>query len=391
MISVEEARKRIEEALHLLPVKEVPLQEAFAHFTAAPIIAPHDHPLFDNSAVDGYALRFVADRNEFRVIGEIAAGGIWTSPIGEGDCVRIFTGAKMPADADTVVMQEHVQRNGDRIVITDQRAEHGANVRRKGEQVRAGTEVMAAGKELTPAAIGLLASVGVKKVRVHEWPYVTVIITGNEFTDDDPQEGRIFSSNDLMLSSALQRIGIRAQPLYAKDDAVDLERTLRQAMSRSDVIITTGGVSVGDHDLVAPILDRTGAKIIFHKVAQKPGKPMLFARNGDTVIFGLPGNPRAVMILFWEYVLPALRKMMGSSSPDLRKELLPLMHDLQLKGERAEFRAARIIDRHVTLLPDQGSHMLSSLLQADALAFFPGTTREVKKGDLVEIHYLPQP
>ena len=389
MISVEEARKRIGEALHVLPVKEVPLQEAFAHFTAAPIPAPHDHPLFDNSAVDGYALRFAAYRNEFRVIGEIAAGGNWRAPIGEGECVRIFTGAKMPADADTVVMQEHVQRNGDRIVITDLRTKRGANVRRKGEQIHAGDQVISAGEELTPAAIGLLASVGVKKVRVHEWPYVSVIITGDEFVSDELEDGRIFSSNDLMLSSALQRIGIKAQMIHAKDDEADLERAVRQALSRSDVIITTGGVSVGDHDLVAPILDRTGAEILFHKVAQKPGKPMLFARNGNTVIIGLPGNPRAVMILFWEYVLPALRKMMGSSAPGLRSEQLPLTHDLQMKGERAEFRAARIVERQITLLPDEGSHMLSTLLKADALAFFPGTTREVKKGDLVEVHYLP--
>ncbi len=389
MISVEEVRKRIEEALQVLPVKEVPLHEAFAHFTAASIHAPHDHPLFDNSAVDGYALRFVADRNEFRVIGEIAAGGNWISPIGEGECLRIFTGAMMPGNADTVVMQEHVQRTGGRIVITDQRAKRGANIRRKGEQLRAGAEVMAAGEELTPTAIGLLASVGLKKVRVHEWPYVSVIITGDEFVSDQLQEGRIFSSNDLMLSAALQKIGVKPQLIYAKDDESDLEKALRQALSRSDVIITTGGVSVGDHDLVPPLLQRIGSEIIFHKVAQKPGKPMLFARNENTVIFGLPGNPRAVMILFWEYVLPALRKMMGSLSADLRSEHLPLMHDLQLKGERAEFRAARIIDREVTLLPDEGSHMLSTLLKADALAFFPGTMREVKKGDFVEVHYLP--
>jgi molybdopterin molybdotransferase len=389
MITVEEARKRINETIRILPVKEVPLQQAFRHFTATPVISPHDHPLFDNSAVDGYALKFADAGRSLKVVGSIAAGEVFPSTIGPGECVRIFTGAMMPRPVDTVVMQEHVSRTDDLITLLDDRLQRGSNVRKKGEQIQAGEQILPPGEQLSSAAIGLLASVGIRTVKVHEWPYVTVIVTGNEFTEKGNEPGRIFSSNDLMLLAALEAEGVRSQLLYAGDDKEQLRSALREAMSRSDLIITTGGVSVGDHDLVAPVLQELGTEIIFHKVSQKPGKPMLFGRNGNAVIFGLPGNPRAVMILFWEYIFPAIRKMMGVARSDLRSSTLPIDVDVQLKGERSEFRAAQRIGDRVSLLPDEGSHMLSTLVSADSLVYFPVGVNEVKKGDLVEVHHLP--
>ncbi len=389
MISVEEARELIRDALALLPVKEIPLHQVSGHFAAAPIITPYDHPLFDNSAVDGYAFAFREAMGTLEVVAQIAAGDAPERMLGPGECARIFTGAMLPPGADTVVMQEYVQRDADRISHTDHRLKSGGNVRRKGEQIRAGDRVLEQGAAITPAVHGLLASVGIGKVKVHEWPCVTVVITGGEFTDEVPAPGRIFNSNDQMLAAALHCVGIKPRILRATDEPEALEQALRQALSNSDMVITTGGVSVGDHDLVLPVLKALDVVVVYHRVAQKPGKPMLFAKAGNVAIFGLPGNPRAVMVLFWEYVLPAIRRMMGAADPALRMEHMKITTGISLKGDRSEFRAATVRNGTVELLRDEGSHMLSSLVRADALVYFPADVREVSAGDHVEVHFIP--
>ncbi len=391
MIEVEQARRLIMQQTTVLPVKEMPLQAAHRHFAAEDIMAPYDHPLFHNSAVDGYAFHSSPEIQEWRVIAEVAAGDMFNGILGKDECLRIFTGARLPLCADTVIMQEHVMRDGDRIRLNGDAPKRGANVRLKGEQVRAGDVILQKGDPLAPAAIGLLASVGVRKVRVHEWPYVTIVITGGEFSEEGSEDGKIFSSNDTMLSAALAALGVEPLILKAPDAKEPLREALRHALSKSDLVITTGGVSVGDHDLVRPVLEEVGCKIIFHKVAQKPGKPMLFATDGDRIVLGLPGNPRAVMILFWMYVLPAVRKMMGASGPFLRSGPMALAHDVELKGERSEFRAARCHNGTVELLRDEGSHMLMSLMQADSLVHFSSTMRSARRGEMVEVHHLPQP
>jgi molybdopterin molybdotransferase len=391
MITVQEARAALLASISPLPVKEVALHKASGHYAAQDVHAPHDHPLFDNSAVDGYAFAYVQAGTRLRVVSEIAAGDRPERTIGPGECARIFTGAMLPEGADTVVMQEFIQREGNIIHHNDQKLVRGGNIRRRGEQLRAGDRVLEQGACLDAVTLGLLASVGIRTVRVHEWPQVSVIITGNEFAveDAEPQEGRIFSSNDIMLDVALRQAGINPLVLHAGDTTEELEIAFAQAFLRSDLVITTGGVSVGDHDLVRPVLDHSAALVLFHKVSQKPGKPMLLARNGGSLIMGLPGNPRAVMILFWEYVLPAIRALMGAAHPWPRTDHLPLGHAVQWKGERSEFRAARITDGRVELLRDEGSHMLASLLSADAIACLPDDRNEMKAGDMVEVHFIP--
>jgi molybdopterin molybdotransferase len=391
MITVQEARAALLASISPLPVKEVALHKASGHYAAQDVHAPHDHPLFDNSAVDGYAFAYVQAGTRLRVVSEIAAGDRPERTIGPGECARIFTGAMLPEGADTVVMQEFIQREGNIIHHNDQKLVRGGNIRRRGEQLRAGDRVLEQGACLDAVTLGLLASVGIRTVRVHEWPQVSVIITGNEFAAEDaePQEGRIFSSNDIMLDVALRQAGINPLVLHAGDTTEELEIAFAQAFLRSDLVITTGGVSVGDHDLVRPVLDHSAALVLFHKVSQKPGKPMLLARNGGSLIMGLPGNPRAVMILFWEYVLPAIRALMGAAHPWPRTDHLPLGHAVQWKGERSEFRAARITDGRVELLRDEGSHMLASLLSADAIACLPDDRNEMKAGDMVEVHFIP--
>ncbi|MCB9170578.1 MAG: molybdopterin molybdotransferase MoeA [Flavobacteriales bacterium] len=388
MISVEEARQRIKACASRMPLRSIRLEAAGGRISPEDIVSPHDHPLFAMSAVDGYALAFEGPA-ERRVVAAIPAGDAMTHALGGGECARIFTGAPIPAGADTVIMQEHVQRDGDRIVLQDPRLKCGANVRCQGEQMRAGEVVHDAGVPLDAPAIGLLASVGIKELEVVERPSVLVLCTGNEFVEEGeaPRPGDIFNSNGPMLHASLlphaEEVGIAT--------VADERHLLRDALgeARADLVVTTGGVSVGDHDIVRSVLEELGADIIIHRVAQKPGKPMLFAMLDGRPVFGLPGNPRAVMVLFWEYVLPLLKAMQGARDPWPKSELLPLSEGIEVKGGRAEFRAAHVEGGQVTLLADEGSHMLRSLVGVHALAYLPADRREWEAGEPVEVHYIP--
>lgn len=393
MIEVEAARNILLQTVQMTAGSEQDLFAAAGHRLARAVHAVHDHPLFDMSAVDGYAFAVTSGSASWRVMLELAAGDAIGKALLPGECARIFTGAMMPLGADTVVMQEHVERKGETITHNDQGLRCGANVRRRGEQLRAGDPLLQAGVHLGPAEIGLLASAGIRTVQVHARPSVSIVRTGGEFTEaSSPEPGRIFSSNDVMLAAALLQEGIPSSGrlFTPKDERPELLRELQLAMDSSDVVITTGGVSVGEHDLVRSCLEELGAEVLFHGVRQKPGKPMLFARLGNTVIFGLPGNPRAVMIAWYEYVLPYLRAMQGAIDPWLRSERLPISAAVQFKGARAEFRVAEVRQGEVHLLADQGSHMLSNLIAAQAIAYFPSTMSALDAGDLVELHYLPE-
>ena len=392
MITVEEARLRLIQALRRTAVRTCELLDSSGHHLANDVLAPHDHPLFDMSAVDGYAFAFDAHAPSWHVVVDLAAGDVGREAIQPGECARIFTGAMVPHGADTVVMQEYVERTDDRITHTDAKLRQGSNVRIKGEQVRAGDVLLKAGALLGPAEIGLLASAGVSSVVVHSKPLVNVVRTGGEFAvGPELLPGKIFSSNDVMLCSALHQVEIAlVDPVFSSpDDAAELREVLRRAAAGCEVLITTGGVSVGDHDLVKAVLQELGAEVLFHGVQQKPGKPMLVARLNHTFVFGLPGNPRAVLVAWYEYVLPFLRAMQGAPDPWLRSERSPLAAPVTLKGDRAEFRPAKIEKGLVHLLPDQGSHMLSTLIAAHAIVYFPSTTRHVQEGEDVEVHYLP--
>lgn len=389
MISVEEARRIIMEHVVRTEPDQVPLSEALQAFAAADVEAPYDHPLFDVSAVDGYAIAFNEQRNSWKLVGSVAAGEVYHGEIEAGECVRIFTGAAVPATLDTVVMQEFVTNANGSISHSDGRLKRGSNVRLRAEQVKAGEVIMQKGDRITPVAIGLLASVGVPSVPVRFAPEVAVLVTGNEFNaQQHVLPGRIFSSNDSMLEGALRVAGCLAEVEHVPDDLTVLTDAILQAAQLNEMIITTGGASVGDHDLVHEAVLRVGGTVHFHGVAQKPGKPMLFATVNGRPFFGLPGNPRAVMILFWEYVLPYLRAMQGAHEPWLRCSEQPVDGAIEVKGDRSEFRAARVVNGRVKLLTDEGSHMLRSLVLANALVYLPAHRRTWKAGDLVEVHHL---
>jgi len=385
MITVEQAIQQLQQALVRLPVERILVAEAVGRCTSSEVNAPHDHPLYDMSAVDGYALASTA-QNEWSVVGEVAAGSVFDRALKEGEAVRIFTGAAVPDGADTVVMQEFVERNGDRISHRDDRLRKGSNIRYQAEQVRKGDVLLQPGIALNAAAIGLLASVGVDRVEVAKRPSILVIVTGDEFTDiDRPAPGKIFSSNDVLLVSILSAHA-KVEVVHAKDTLASLSEQLKSASGKYDLVLTTGGVSVGDHDLVARVLNDLHAEIRFHGVQQKPGKPMLFAQLGATPIIGLPGNPRAVFVLCYVYVLPFLRAMSGIPWSD--SERSPLTEAVEKKGDRAEFRAARVANGEVELLRDEGSHMLRSLVEANALVYLPADREQWLQLDPVQYYLL---
>lgn len=390
MISVEEARQLVMSQVRPCGGEHHLLDNAVGRVVIVDIVSPEAYPLSDVSAVDGYAVG--TSQGPWTVVGELAAGDTTDIVLGGGDAYRIFTGATVPIGTTAVLMQERCTREGPFLIHEGAPFLVGANIRREGESVKAGEVILRKGSVLTPAAIGLLASCGLKDVMVSTEPVVSIIRTGGEFIEDGAsKKGRIHSSNDRMLIGALREAGCytKDEALLAQDEADELRRVLLAAVQAGGVVITTGGASVGDHDLLVPVLKEMNATIHFHGVAQKPGKPMFFATLNGVPIFGLPGNPRAALVLFYEYVLPFLSAMRQRRDPWLRTHHLPLNTALTLKGDRAEFRAARVQDGRVELLADEGSHMLRTLVEADALVYLPAAQRAWNAGDPVEVHALP--
>lgn len=391
MIEVSHAKKLLLENPVRLGAEPVPLKDAFGRTVGEDIIAKYDHPLFDQSAVDGYALRHEDVGDPLECIDEAAAGSPAEKAIGAGQCARIFTGGLLPKGADTVVMQEFTQRDGLLVRVQDPGLKPGGNVRYCGEQVAEGSLAMRSGTMIDAAAIGFLASIGVQELMVSKQPKVGLVVSGSEFQDvgKSLEPGKIFGSNGAMLQASLRSSGISADYKRVNDEHVALREAFQNSMEANHITIITGGVSVGDHDLTRPVLEELGCDIVFHGVAQKPGKPMLFARKGTKYIFGLPGNPRAAFIGFYEYVLPIVHTLLGRTEIFMRSVHLPLAHDYTKRGQRAEFLAGKIVGDKVEVLKGQNSHMLMSLVGADGLIYLPIDKDKVPLDQMVELHLLP--
>jgi len=378
----------------LLKEEKVPLSKAHKRVLAENVAAPVDHPLFNQTAVDGYALRFedLEGGQPLLVAGEIKAGDSPEVPIGPGEAVRIFTGAPVPSDADTVVMQEYVEKEGAYIRIQEHPVKKGAHIRKRGEQIRQKEIALPKGTLLNTTAIGFLASLGIPEVTVSRQPSVSIIVTGNEFAEaqEDLRTGKIFESNGIMLQAAFLQMGLAVSYRQCADDFEKMKALVAHESARHDLLIATGGVSVGDYDFTTAALQENGFGTIFHKVRQKPGKPVLFCKKENRAAIGLPGNPRSVMVCFYEYVYPYLLKSMGCATPALPKAHLPLAADFYKKGDRAHFVAARIGHKGLEVLEGQGSHMLQSLAQAGALIAFSDEENHYAKGTIVEAHLLPR-
>lgn len=399
MLSVEEALARVLAAIPVLGAETVELGAALGRALAEPIVAGRDLPPWDNSSMDGYALRArdtasaAAERPaRLRVIGAVAAGAVAERSVGAGEAYRILTGAPMPPGSDAVVPQEDVGRDGDLLVVP-RPVESAAFVRPRGEDIRAGQAVLAPGDVLDPAALGVLAALGRPLVRVHQRPRVAILSTGDELVDLDqtPGPGQIPNSNTYTLTAQVREAGGVAVSLgIARDTREDLEERFRWGLA-ADVLVSSAGVSVGDHDLVREVMAKLGAELDFWKVSMRPGKPLTFGRLGGRPFFGLPGNPVSSMVTFELFVRPALRRMAGHTRlfrPRIRARLAT---PLDNPGPRRGYLRVQLSNADGEMVArstgEQGSGILRSMLLADGLAVVPPDTRLAPEA-IVEIIVL---
>ena len=372
------------------------VRSALGRVLAADVVSRIDVPSHTNSAMDGYALMgtdLPADgETRLAVIGTSAAGRPFSGEVAAGQCVRIMTGAPMPAGADTVVMQENVTRDGDTVVVTaGQRA--GQHVRQAGEDIAAGSVALSAGTHLLPAQIGILASLGVGEVAVRRRPRVAFFSTGDELRSvgEPLGEGQIYDSNRYTIFGMLTRLGVELLDMgVVRDDRDEVEQAFARAAAGADAIVTSGGVSVGDADYVAEMLERVGT-VGFWKVAMKPGRPLAFGRIGGALFFGLPGNPNSVMATFYQLVQPALQALAGMPDPAPPLTMPAISaSSMRKKPGRREFQRG-VLSRSddgrliVRKTGHQGSGVLSSMAAANCFIVLPEDAGPVSEGDEVTV------
>lgn len=391
MISVNEAKGIITETVKSLPLQRLPLARASGLVLGEDVHALTDIPNFRQSSMDGYAIRFEPGRKEFTLAGEMAAGSTAALTIGPGEAVRIFTGAPLPAGADTVVMQEKVSLEGGQIIIEDKGVHAFQHVREKGAEIKRSALAMQAGTLLSPAAIGFLAGIGIPELQVIPAPKVSIILTGNELQEPGKPLafGQVYEANSVMLKAALRQFGIEdVSVVRAVDDLKVLQDVLNQALLEADLVLLTGGVSVGDYDFVVAAAKNCGVKQAFHKIKQKPGKPLFFGSKYQKIVFGLPGNPSSVLSCFYQYVLPAAGRMMGKNL-SLQVTQGVLTHDYAKAAGLTHFLKARFNNGNVTPLHAQESFRLHSFAEADCLIVLDEAKGNYQAGEQVEVHLLP--
>jgi molybdopterin molybdotransferase len=386
-----------------LPREEVPLAEAAGRVLAADFAAPHPVPPFENSTVDGYAVRAadVAGATaewpvRLDVVGDVGAGEPGSIRVRSGTAVRIMTGAPLPPGADAVVMLEWTAFTTGTVRV-ERAVDPGRFIRRVGEDVAAGDVVLAEGSRLGSAAVGVLASLGGARVAVRRRPEVAVLATGDELLDVEEEltPGKIRSSNSWTLAGQAREAGAVVRDLgIARDDPADLAARLERARG-CDVLLTSGGVSVGDRDHVRHVLRELGLEEVFWRVAASPGKPLLFGTLGSTLVFGVPGNPVSSMVVFENFVRPALRRMQGDPRPDRPRVQAVLEQAVSGPADRRHFARVRLSwgpggFRAGEVRP-HGSGNLRSMVHANALAVLPEGRDRADAGEAVEVVLLGEP
>jgi molybdopterin molybdotransferase len=357
---------------------------------AEPVYSPVNTPPFDQSAMDGYAFSFEKwdGKSDLYVTGEVQAGNYFAGSLASNEAVRIYTGACLPPGSDTVVMQEKIIISGKRITITDKELIKGNNVRLQGSQSVKGDMALKAGVNLTPAGISFLAGMGIEEVKVFAKPIVHIIITGKELTKPGHPltKGKIYESNSYGLIAALNQLDITPASLKILDDNKEEIYNAINNKVYPDILILTGGVSVGDYDFVLPALEKSGAKSLFHKIKQKPGKPFYFGMLEHTLVFALPGNPAAVLTCFYEYIVPAISQL--TQKTYFKKIKLPLENDYTKKPGLTCFVKGKIADNRVIILNNQESYLMNSYAMADCIIELEENKEHFNKGDLVELHMI---
>ncbi|MCB1338138.1 MAG: molybdopterin molybdotransferase MoeA [Maritimibacter sp.] len=389
MISVAEALDRLFALACTLDTETVPLAAAAGRVLAAPVTARRDQPPFAASAMDGYAVKSVEVEPGamFKVIGTSQAGARFAGAVGPGQAVRIFTGAPVPDGADRIIIQEDVTRTGD-LVTLGHALDAGPHIRPLGQDFAAGDRIEAP-RLLGAHDLALIAAMNAPEVTVFRKPDVALIATGDELVmpGEDPGPDQIIASNGFGLKAIVEETGATARLLpIARDNPASLRAAFDLAAG-ADLIVTIGGASVGDHDLVAPVAAELGMDQSFYKVAMRPGKPLMAGRLGTAAMVGLPGNPVSALVCGHVFLVPMLRAMLGLGAAPAPRRTAPLAEDIPANGPREHYMRATIEGGRIRLLPRQDSALLTILQRADALVVRPVGDPARTAGETVE--YLP--
>ncbi len=401
MIPVSEAISIVLDHTTKLEVESVGLSDSLDRVLAEDIIADCDLPPFDRAQMDGYAVRaddVATSPARLRIVGESAAGRGWHNEMKAGEAVRIMTGAPVPVGADAVQQVELTRESADaQFVEILEPADAGRSIVRQASEIMKGETVLRAGEDINAAMIATLASFGYAEVKVGRQPRVTVMATGSELVDVNRKPGKdqIRDSNNYTLAAYAKLAGATVERLpLAGDDTAELKRQMAEAADRSDVLITSGGVSMGVYDFTKAALKELGAEIFFERVSLRPGKPTVFARLGKTLVFGLPGNPVSVAVTFNLFARTALRAMQGAKQAELIGETAVLARDLKGSIERESYLPAVLrTDAQGTLLAEPlkwgGSSDFVAFARATALINVPAGVKMVEAGECVTVVRLP--
>lgn len=392
MISVATARQLVAQNAGRMAPKEISLKNALGKILTGDICAEADVPAFAQSAMDGYAFSFDDQykAGALKISGEMAAGAREEKWVVKGEAIRIFTGAPVPSSVNTVVMQEKTRLVADGLLIEDELLTRGANIRPAGSEIKKGERALKAGTLLTPAAIGFLAGMGINQVAVYPDPAITIIITGDELQEPGKplRYGQVYESNSYTLSAALSNVGLSdVQVVKVKDNVQELASAMERALEKSQLVLLTGGVSVGDYDFVIRAAADCKVQTVFHKIKQRPGKPLFFGQKDAAIVFGLPGNPSSVLTCFYMYVLPALEGL--TQRPlSLKKLQVPLINGYTKQHALTHFLKGWYDGVAVRIMEAQESYRLSSFAQANCLVELGVEARLYSEGEVVVIHLL---
>ncbi|MFC1717421.1 gephyrin-like molybdotransferase Glp [Candidatus Poribacteria bacterium] len=402
MIDVNDALEAMLAHTPRLPTETLPLSEALHSVTAETIIAHEDNPSFDSSAMDGYGVKVndvqtASDENpvELKIAGVVKAGQVYKKSLEPGTAVKIFTGAMVPEGVEAVLMREKSSEADGKVLIKSS-VEPGENIRRRGGQFKQGDEALPAGVPITPPVIGLLAALGYAEICVYRKPKVAVVITGDELLEpQDPlEDGKIRDVNTYTIQAALQEMGIKAISFKrAIDDPENLREAVSQSLSSADILIVSGGISVGDYDFAKDVFEGVGVNEVFWRVAVKPGKPTFFGTKDEKLVFGLPGNPASALVIFYLFVRRAIFSMMGRE--ETQSICLPAIMKSEVRKEagRREYLRGRFQCENDKLYAElhgrQFSHMMSSFANSNCLIIFPKEETNIAEDEEVQIQLLP--
>ncbi len=390
MVSIEEALKAVLKNSKEISLEiDLPIENSGNAILFQDVSSPIDMPPFRQSAMDGYAIN-LHENETYSLIGEVKAGDGHQPVLNPGEAIRIFTGAPVPDSANAVIMQEKVIVKDDNIIVQGNPLKED-NIRPMGEQVKKGEVALKKGTKLTPAAIGYLSSLGLTEVSVYKKPSIAIITTGNELIEAGQPltYGKIYESNSVMLKRALLDLGFDTISIHkVEDNYKETYNKLQDVIVQNDMVIITGGISVGDYDFVGKALKELDIEQVFYKVHQKPGKPLFFGKYENTILFALPGNPAAALTCFYMYVYASLQIMTGSNS-DLTTVTATSTSNFIKKGDRPQFLKAIYKKGKVNILEGQSSAMLQTFAVANALVKMAGDIEQIRVDDRIEVMLLP--